>query len=479
MEETAFPAPPTVEAYLERLKALRDSVLAHFDRQIELVENALHGHGERESTAAAAAAAAHVRRVCYKDVSVLTALEVTNREFSKSVRGQLGEVISRHAKIDVGLLFELGIGGRILREFRPVSPETTQDALSNFVSGASNGDDFRLCLKAGADVNGLFEGQTALIRAVCANHMEAFQMILEDVADLKAKAGEVPEGLDVEGVVAGDTVVIVACRLRRWGMVRSLIVEGANVDAVGADGKKALQVACEAAENELDPELHNTPWREYKLHYDPQNGDPAVRSAVSEVLKDLLTKTSDLAKLKISARSAFHKESLVSFLSWHEFEELLLFSLSRGVDINATDEFNCTPLMNVVLRSRPHYVQTLIDNGALPSVNHQDQLHESALSYAVTRVTETRQGGIWPAWPAAWTVLEILVDGGADLNIQGAGGETVLHQAVRWGQMEVVQFLVERGADLHVEDVDGETPYDFAVGLRRPPQMLAPDWHRS
>jgi len=473
MEETAFPAPPTVEAYLERLKALRDSVLAHFDRQIELVENALHGHGERESTAAAAAAAAHVRRVCYKDVSVLTALEVTNREFSKSVRGQLGEVISRHAKIDVGLLFELGIGGRILREFRPVSPETTQDALSNFVSGASNGDDFRLCLKAGADVNGLFEGQTALIRAVCANHMEAFQMILEDVADLKAKAGEVPEGLDVEGVVAGDTVVIVACRLRRWGMVRSLIVEGANVDAVGADGKKALQVACEAADGQLDPVLDFDTQSVFRLHYDPQKGDPEVRSAVSEVLKDLLIKTSDVADLKISARNGFDKESLVHFFSWHEFEELLLLSLSRGVDIDAVDECGWTALMCIAVRARPQYVQILLDNGA--EANKRNDENNTTLCLAVPSGTRaasphTREESFISSLR---TVLETLVDRGADVNVRGCWGRTTLYKAVEWGIAEVVGLLVEKGADLRVRNADGETPRDAAIRLNWSAEMVA------
>eukprot|EP00969_Alexandrium_andersonii_P132142 5843392-Alexandrium_andersonii.AAC.1 len=70
------------------------------------------------------------------------------------MKAKLEEVVSRHIEIDVGSLYEMGIG-EVIRAFQPISPETTQGALFDFVSGASNGDDFRLCLKAGADVNGL------------------------------------------------------------------------------------------------------------------------------------------------------------------------------------------------------------------------------------------------------------------------------------------------------------------------------------
>uniref|UniRef100_A0A0G4I247 Uncharacterized protein n=1 Tax=Chromera velia CCMP2878 TaxID=1169474 RepID=A0A0G4I247_9ALVE len=477
MEETAVDSPPTIEAYLERLSALESSIVSDicsvFRSRVEIVEKTLRAKGESES-AAAAAAPTDVPRVCPEDVSVLETLEGTGREFSQNVKGQLGGGISRHVRIDVGYLYEQGIGD-VIRDFQPVSPETTHRALADFVSGASGGDDFRLCLKAGTDVNGLVEGQTALIRAVCANHTEAFEMIFEDGADLEAKAGEVPEG--VEGAFEGDTAVIVASRQGRWGMVRSLVAEGANVEAVGGKGKKALQVACEAAERQLDPvfdgHLPNNP---YRLHYDPQKGDLAVRSAVSEVLKDLLTMTSDVADLKISARNYFDEESLVHFFSWHEFEELLLLSLSRGVDIDAVDRWEWTALMNIARRSRPEYVQILLDNGA--DVNRQNDEENSALTIALRHIPVALRGVAVASTEESFvasvrTVLEILLDRGANVNTRNANSRTALHEAAQRGVIEIVRFLIERGADLQVRDDQGHTPHDVAVRLERHPEVVA------
>uniref|UniRef100_A0A0G4I3B2 Uncharacterized protein n=1 Tax=Chromera velia CCMP2878 TaxID=1169474 RepID=A0A0G4I3B2_9ALVE len=247
----------TVEGYVERLKSLQASVASTFKYQIDLVEMTLRAEGAADSSAGAAAAAADVPRVRPEDLAALEGLEKTIKDFSRKMKGQLGEVMSRHVRIDVGSLHEMGVGD-VVRAFRPVSAKTTQQRLSEFIRGESSGDDFRLCLKAGAYVNSLFEGQTALMRTVRANHREAFEMILNDHPDFEVRAGQVPPLPNgVRGVAAGDTVVIVACRLRRWDMVWSLVAEGADPNTVGSDGnlwKKALVFACEAAERQLDPE---------------------------------------------------------------------------------------------------------------------------------------------------------------------------------------------------------------------------------
>uniref|UniRef100_A0A0G4I3A7 Uncharacterized protein n=1 Tax=Chromera velia CCMP2878 TaxID=1169474 RepID=A0A0G4I3A7_9ALVE len=471
MEETAVNSPPTIDAFLERLKALEGSLLSEFRStlrsQVDLVEKTLRAKEGNESPAAAAAAT-DVPRVRQEDVSVLEALEKKGRdvfsELSKKWRGDLGEVVSRHAKMDVGYLYEQGIGD-VIRQFRPVSAETAQKALSDFISGANNGDDFRLCLKAGADINGLVEGQTALIRAVCANHTEAFETILSDHPDLEVRAGLV--SADTKGVVTGDTAVIVASRQGRWGMVRSLIAEGANVDAVGGYGKKALQVACEAAERELDSGEED-PDDVFRLGYDPQIIDPAVRSAVSEVLKDLLMKTSDVADLKISARRNFCAESLVHFFSWHEFEHLLLLSLSRGVNIDAVDEGGWTALMCIAARSRPQYVQILLDNGA--DVNKSNGFYSplaAAMSPYFGRDESFMQSVL------SLEVCKILLDRGADVNSRILQAGTVIHEAVKSGVTEFVRLFVERGADLQLTDNLGRTPHDLAVQSNSSAEIVA------
>uniref|UniRef100_A0A0G4IEJ5 Uncharacterized protein n=1 Tax=Chromera velia CCMP2878 TaxID=1169474 RepID=A0A0G4IEJ5_9ALVE len=503
MEEAAVSSPETaltVDSYLERLRALQTAIVSDLDIQVSLVEKTLRAKGGGEIlVAAAAAGGVSIPSVRPEDVAVLDALDETRTQFSKSVKVQLGKVVRRHFEIDVGFLNEIGIG-EMIREFRPVSAETTQLALADFLNGVSNGDDFRLCLKAGADVDGLVEGQTALIRAVCADNREAAEMIMSDGADLEAQAGEALGG--VEGVVAGDTALVVGCRQRRWGLIRSLVAEGANVDAMGVDTdseasdavsesisegpeegsgskircKKALQIACEAAEKDLDSQEENggsDPSFGLRLRYDPQKEDPAVRSAVSEALKNLLMKTSDAADLKISARESCEKESLVHFFSWHEFEELLLLSLSRGCKIDAFDGVGWTALMNAAARFRPHNVQFLIDNGADVNMQAADG-EDFAFTVAVPRtnystyLSNRREIHVL----SVQKVLGILLEHGANMNSRGFLGQTALHRAVEGGALELVRFLVKAGADLQVRDVNERTPHDLAEIRSRPSEIV-------
>uniref|UniRef100_A0A0G4IAY4 Protein kinase domain-containing protein n=1 Tax=Chromera velia CCMP2878 TaxID=1169474 RepID=A0A0G4IAY4_9ALVE len=58
--------------------------------------------------------------------------------------------------------------------------------------------------------------------------------------------------------------------------------------------------------------------------------------------------------------------------------------------------------------------------------------------------------------------LRILVDAGADLNIQDGHGYTPAHLAAQEGHVEVLRVLAHAGADLEVRDKDGRTPADLA-----------------
>ena len=58
-------------------------------------------------------------------------------------------------------------------------------------------------------------------------------------------------------------------------------------------------------------------------------------------------------------------------------------------------------------------------------------------------------------------VVEVLVDGGAQLDLQDCGG-TALWWAAYGNQPAVVRFLVGRGADQTIRG-DGRTPREVAV----------------
>lgn len=60
-------------------------------------------------------------------------------------------------------------------------------------------------------------------------------------------------------------------------------------------------------------------------------------------------------------------------------------------------------------------------------------------------------------------VIQMLVEGGVDINTQNAQGCSPLHWAAGSGSISVIQFLLDMGADPHLRDHDGRSPIDRAL----------------
>jgi Ankyrin repeats (3 copies)/Ankyrin repeats (many copies) len=98
-------------------------------------------------------------------------------------------------------------------------------------------------------------------------------------------------------------------------------------------------------------------------------------------------------------------------------------------------------------------VRVLLDYGL--NVNIRDNLGSTPLNFAL----EYRSKNIDPR------VVRFLLDHGADPNIlaQLQGGNTPLHRASRSGRIEIARLLVEHGANVEVQDDRGKTPLDVAT----------------
>jgi len=91
----------------------------------------------------------------------------------------------------------------------------------------------------------------------------------------------------------------------------------------------------------------------------------------------------------------------------------------------------------------------------------------SLLRQNPSRVTDRSSTGDTPLHFAAWQghvdCVALLLDSGADPNVQGDRGWTPLHYACHHEQREVAQLLLGRGAFPDVEDDDGYTPLQIAT----------------
>lgn len=167
--------------------------------------------------------------------------------------------------------------------------------------------------------------------------------------------------------------------------------------------------------------------------------------------------------------------------------EVLGVLVRHGADINAVDNFGNTPLYyafesqdekiaRVLLRGGANttitnhvgdtllhcmarrtdgggqeLAQELIRNGAnvkARGVSGRTPLHGAVISYNGQRHTKT--------------MVEVLLEGGADINIGDNYGLTPLHCAVHFGNEPAVELLLNLHAAIDVEDERGETVLGWA-----------------
>ena len=119
-----------------------------------------------------------------------------------------------------------------------------------------------------------------------------------------------------------------------------------------------------------------------------------------------------------------------------------------GANVNWQDEenYNSTPLHVVSIFGSVEIARMLIDAGADLNVQDKDgwtALHEAA-----------RNGQV--------EVARMLIDAGADLDVQGKWNRTPLHWAARDGEVEIAKVLLDAGARKDIRDDEGNLPYDLA-----------------
>lgn len=61
--------------------------------------------------------------------------------------------------------------------------------------------------------------------------------------------------------------------------------------------------------------------------------------------------------------------------------------------------------------------------------------------------------------------VELLINKGADLNINGNAGQTPLHVAISAKNQDAIKLLIEKGADLKIKDNYNQSALDLATSM--------------
>ena len=106
--------------------------------------------------------------------------------------------------------------------------------------------------------------------------------------------------------------------------------------------------------------------------------------------------------------------------------------LEGGIDVNAHDKRNWTPLHAASYHGRLEIVRVLLDQGA--RANAKNNRGETPLHQVAQGEYESQADGV--------RVAQHLLDRGADVNAQDKSRKTPLHVASRCGRPEIVRLLL-------------------------------------
>ena len=141
--------------------------------------------------------------------------------------------------------------------------------------------------------------------------------------------------------------------------------------------------------------------------------------------------------------------------------------VARGAQIESRNDTGCTTLYEAVCclganKSGDYVgvVRVLIGAGADPNTR------AFALMFSATPLLcATSSLGEQPK--EALSIMNLLLEHGADPNAQSDDGDTPLLDAVRYGSKDAVETLLARGANVNIKNKSGETPLALARKLRK------------
>lgn len=119
------------------------------------------------------------------------------------------------------------------------------------------------------------------------------------------------------------------------------------------------------------------------------------------------------------------------------------FLIERKADVNAPDPNGWTPLHYAASANNLSLIKLLISNNA--------------------QVNLTDNSGLTPLFVGNAETAQFLLDNGADLYVEDAEGQTILHKRPA---KPLIKLLIEHGLDINVRDYKGRTPlHSAALGI--------------
>ena len=248
--------------------------------------------------------------------------------------------------------------------------------------------------------------------------------------------------------------------------LNTLLAKGADLNAQDKNGRTALiwAVKKKYIEEEYFEEeylLKNTSLKKEYLEI----VKVLVENGADLDIQDNEGKTALIWAVKKEYLEEGHFEEEYFLKIEKEYLEIVKLLVENGADLDIQDNEGKTALIWAVKKEYFKIVKLLVENRA--DLDIQDNEGKTAL--------------IWASIKENFKIVKLLVENGADLDIQDNEGKTALIWAVKKEYLEeghfeeeyflkiekeyleIVKLLVENGADLDIQDNEGKTALIWAV----------------
>ncbi len=278
-----------------------------------------------------------------------------------------------------------------------------------------------------------------------------------------------------------DTLLHEAAKHCDKHLVEILIAKGADVNAKDNWGNTPLHEAVSGGNKDVVELLIDNG---ADINAENKSSETPLHSAVDSPLHSAPDNRKNIAKLLINKGASIDTDpDLLHIAASRGYWDLAELLILKGVDVNAKDDENQTPLHVAYGRS---VTELLINNGA--DIEAKDTRGRTPLHSAVLSPWEihnnkdmidlliTNKADINAITNSGWTplhyaaregyteVAQLLIANGAQVNAKTLSAWTPLHYAARWGRINVAELLIANSADIHAKDNNGQTPLHKAAG---------------
>jgi pectate lyase len=272
--------------------------------------------------------------------------------------------------------------------------------------------------------------ETALHRAVISGHKDIVELLLSRGADVNARDS-----------FPCHTPLHYAAERGFREIVEILIANGADIEAVSDPTRTSdilhwmpVQFAARAGHKEIVELLVKKGTCIPNIH---------VAASFGEVVK-----VEQFLKNGIDVNAKDEQDKTPIFYAVeNNCKDIVGFLIASGANVNAKDEKGMTPLHTATKGGYKHVAELLINKGA--DVDGKDNSGYIPLSWAI--------------WNEDRDMIKLLVTNGADVNFVGENDWPFLHYLTWNNDRELVKLFLAHEAELNVKDNSGRTEFHIAV----------------